>query len=77
MYEFHYKYIGTKYDNSVKFLFTDIYSLVYAIESDGVYKDFYENKNLCDFSEFLKIQNFLFLSIKKWLVKWKIGSKEK
>ena len=31
MYEFHYKYIGTKYDNSAKLLFTDADSLVYEM----------------------------------------------
>ena len=31
MYEYHYKYIGTKYDNSVKLLFTDADSLVYEM----------------------------------------------
>ena len=33
MYEFHYKYIEQKYDNSAKFLFTDSDSLVYEIET--------------------------------------------
>ena len=52
MYEFHYKYIGTKYDNSPKLLFTDTYSLVYETKTDDVYEDFYENKNLFDFSDY-------------------------
>ena len=33
MYEFYYKYIEQKYDNSAKFLFTDSDSLVYEIET--------------------------------------------
>ena len=36
MYGFHYKYIGTKYDNSAKLLFTDTDSLFYEIETDDV-----------------------------------------
>ena len=52
MYEFHYKYIGTKYDNIPKLLFTDTDSLVYETKTDDVYEDFYENKNLFDFSDY-------------------------
>ena len=52
MYEFHYKYIGRKHDNSAKFLFTDTDSLVSEIEIDNVSEDFYENKNLLDFSDY-------------------------
>ena len=51
MYQFHYKYIGIKYDNSAKLSFTDIDSLVYEIETDDIYKYFYENKNLFDFTD--------------------------
>ena len=69
MYELHYKYIGTKYDNSSKLLFTDTDSLVYEIETDYIYEDFYENKMLFDLVTTEKIQNVLILSIKKWLVK--------
>ena len=53
LYDFRYKYIGTKYDNSVKLLFIDTDSLAYEIETN-VYKDFYENKNLFDFSDYAK-----------------------
>ena len=40
MCEFHYKYIGIKYNNRVKLLFTEIDSLVYEIETNDVYEDF-------------------------------------
>ena len=39
MYEFHYKYIGSKFD--AKLLLTDTDSLVYEIKTKDVYKDFY------------------------------------
>ena len=39
MYEFYYKYNKSKYD--AKLLFTDTDSLVYEIEIDDVYEDFY------------------------------------
>ena len=58
IYEFHCKYIGTKYDNNAKLLFTDADSLVYEIETDGVYVDFYENNNLFDFSDYPEVSIF-------------------
>ena len=33
-------------------LFTDTDSLVYEIKTDDAYEDFYENKNLFDFSDY-------------------------
>ena len=50
MYEFHNKYVKTKYNAT--FLFTDTDSLVYDIETNNVYEDFYEDKNLFDFSDY-------------------------
>ena len=50
MYEIHYKYIKSKSD--AKLLFTDTDSLVYEIKTD-VYEDFYKDKNLFDFSDYL------------------------
>ena len=46
MYEFHYKYIKTKFDSNL--LFTDTDSLVYEIKT----KDVYEDKNLFNFSDY-------------------------
>ena len=65
MYESHYKYIGRKYNNHAKSLFTDTDSLVYKTETNDVSEDFYENKNLFDFSNYPEDLNFLILSIKK------------
>ena len=67
MYEFHYKYIGTKYDNCANLLITDIDSLVY----DDAYKDFYENKNLFDFSDYQEDSKFFDLVNKKVIGKMK------
>ena len=50
MYEFHYKYIKTKYN--AKLLFTDRDSLVYEIETKDLYEDFYEDKGLFGFSDY-------------------------
>ena len=35
-------------------LFTDTDSLVYEVETNGVYEDFYEYTNLFDFSDYKK-----------------------
>ena len=52
MYEFHYKCIGRKFNNNDKLLFTDKDGLVYGIETNYVYEDFYGNENLFDFSNY-------------------------
>ena len=50
MYEFHYKYIKSKFD--AKLLFIDTDSLVYEIKTEDVYEDFYQDKNLFDYSDY-------------------------
>ena len=60
MYGFHYDYIKRKY---VKLLFTDTDSLVYeikynSIETNDLYEDFHEYKDLFDFSEYPQDSNF-------------------
>ena len=50
MYEIHYKYIKSKFD--AELLFTDTESLVYEIKTKDVYENFYQNKNLFDFSDY-------------------------
>ena len=50
MYEFHYKCLKSKFDT--KLLFTDTDSLVYEIKTEDVYEDFYQDKNLFDFSDY-------------------------
>ena len=64
MYDFHNKYIGTKYNNSANLLFTKTDSLVYEIETGDVYEDFYEIR-ICLISVIIqKVQKFLILSKK-------------
>ena len=63
MYEFHYKYFGTEFNNG-KLLFRDTDSLVFETETDDVYEDFYENKKLFDFSDYAKDSFFFILLIK-------------
>ena len=75
MYEFHYKCIKIK--NSAKFSFTDTGSLVYKIKTEVVYKGFYKDNNLFDFSDFTRDSSFLILQMKKLLGKWTMNSEEK
>ena len=58
MYEFHYKYIQLQCVNRANLLFTDADSLVYEIATDDVHEDFYENKNLFDFSDYPEDSKF-------------------
>ena len=47
-------------------LFTNTGSLVYQIEADDLYEDFYKNKNLFDFSDYPEDSTFFaLLNIKK------------
>ena len=52
MYKFHYDFIKEKYGDNSKLLFTDTDSLIYHIKTDDIYKDFKENKELFDFSDY-------------------------
>ena len=60
MYDFHYNYIKRKYDT--KLLFTDTDSLFYEIKTNVVYEDFYKDKDLFDFSNYLQNSKNLILS---------------
>ena len=55
-YDFHHNYTKTRYGCGAKLLFTD--SLVYEIETDDLYKDFYKDKSLFDFSDYPKDSRF-------------------
>ena len=56
LYEFYYKYITSKYNANL--LFTDTDSLVYEIETEDVYEDFYKDKNLFDFIDYPQDSKF-------------------
>ena len=53
MYEFHYDYIKNKYGNNPRLLFTYIDSLMYEIKIEDIYKDFSNDKEIFDFSNYL------------------------
>ena len=67
--EFHYKYINNKFD--AKLLLTDTDSSVYEIKTEDVYEDFYQDKNLFDFSDYPLNSKFFDLVNKKVIGKIK------
>ena len=75
MYEFYYKYIKSKF--AAKMLFTDTKSLVYEIQTEDVYEDFYQDKNLFDLSDYPLDSKFFNPVNKKVIGKMKQSSKEK
>ena len=52
MYEFHYDYIKNEYGNTSKLLFTNTDSLMYEIETEDIYEDFSNDKEMFDFSNY-------------------------
>lgn len=52
MMNFHYDYIYNKYGQKAQLLFTDTDSLTYHIETEDLYQDMYENRELFDFSDY-------------------------
>ena len=68
MYDFHYNYIKKKYNNRARLLFTDTDSLTYEIETEDVYKDFWNDKDMFDNSDYLeRAHHIIAMSIKKSL----------
>ena len=41
MHDFHYKYIKNEYDKKDELLFTNTGNLIYVIETENIYEDFY------------------------------------
>ena len=52
MYDFHYNYIKKRYGYRTELLFTDTDSLTYEIKTDDVYKDFWNDKDIFDNSDY-------------------------
>ena len=52
MYDFHYNYIKKKYNNRARLLFTDTDTLTYEMEAEDVYKDFWNDKDMFDNSNY-------------------------
>ena len=52
MYDFYYNYIKKEYGNRARLLFTDTHSLTYEIEAEDVCKDFWNDKDMFDNSNY-------------------------
>ena len=70
MYDFHYNYIKQKY-NKAKLLFTDTDSLCYEIETTDVYKDFCNDKDKFDNSDYPEDSPYFNKANKKVIGKFK------
>ena len=71
MYEFHYKYIKEKYGDKAKLLFTDTDSLTYEIEAEDVYRDFWNDREMFDNSDYPKSSKYHDTTNKKVIGKFK------
>ena len=71
MYDFHYNYIKNKYRDKAKLLFTDTDSLTYEIETKDVYKDFWNDKDIFDNSDYLQNSPYFDKTNKKVIGKFK------
>ena len=71
MYDFHYNYIKKKYNGRAKLLFTDTDSLTYEIEAEDIYKDFWNDKDTFDNSDYPENSPYYFNTNKKIIGKFK------
>ena len=69
MYYFHYNFIKKNFN--AELLFTDTDSLTYEIKSENIYKEFFEWKDLFDFSNYSKDSKFYDDTNKKVIGKMK------
>ena len=71
MYDFHYNYIKKKYGDKARLLFTDTDSLTYEIEAEDVYKDFWNDKDIFDNSDYHESSPYFDKTNKKVIGKFK------
>ena len=71
MYDFHYNYIKKKYGNRAKLLFTNTDSLTYEIEAENIYKDFWNDKEMFDNSDYPENSPYYCNANKKVIGKFK------
>ena len=71
MYDFHYNYIKSKYGDKAKLLFTDTDSLTYEIETKDAYKNFWNDKDKFDNSDYPESSPYFNKTNKKVIGKFK------
>ena len=77
MYQFWYDHLKEKYNNKVELIYTDTDSFIIQVETDNIYKDMLENKNLYDFSDYPINHLNYDITNKKVLMKYKDELKSK
>ena len=77
MYQFWYDHLKEKYNNKVELIYTDTDSFIAQVETDDIYKDMLENKDLYDFSEYPTNHLNYNITNKKVLGKFKDEMKSK
>ena len=75
MYDFHYNYIKEIYGKNSKLLFTDTDSLTYEIKTNDVYKDFWNDRDKFDNSDYPKDSKYYDNTNKKIVGKFKDETK--
>ena len=71
MYNFHNNYIKKKYNNRARLLFTDTDSLTCEIEAEDIYKDFWNEKDMYNNSNYLESSPYYCNVNKKIIGKFK------
>ena len=71
MYDFHYNYIKKRYGDRAKLLFTDTDSLTYEIETEDIYKDFWNDKDRFNNSDYPENSPYYCNDNKKVISKFK------
>ena len=71
MYDFHYNYIKKRCNNKAKLLFTDTDRLCYEIETQDIYEELRQDRNLFDNSDYPKDSKFFGSTNKKVIGKFK------
>ena len=71
MYDFHCNYIKPKYGDKAKLLFTDTDNLMYEIEAEDVYQDFWNDRDKFDNSDYPEESVYLDRTKKKVIGKFK------
>ena len=71
MYQFWYDHLKNKYNDNIELIYTDTDSFIIQVETDDIYKDMWEDKNLYDFSEYPKDHLYYNITNKRVLGKFK------
>ena len=71
MYDFHCNYIKNKYGDRAKLLFADTDNLTYEIEAEDVYKDFWNDKDMFDNSNYPENSSYYCNANKKVIGKFR------